>query len=122
MKITTIAVDAQGHSFFTETELAQTGNPLRRAQAKNQDVSSWQMALAQPGHVQDFTRAPEPQMVGIMSGSMMLTVSNGESRAFARGDMVLLKDTTGQGHRMRVGGHDACGFLLINLPGDGAFK
>ena len=121
MNITTIAVDANGHSYFTETELAQTGIG-RRIQAKNQDVASWQMALAQPTHVQDFARAPEPHVVAVMSGSMALTVSNGESRYFSRGDMVLLRDTTGQGHRMRVAGHDPCGFLIINLPGDGTFK
>lgn len=121
MKIATIAVDPQGHSYFTETELVQTG-PGRRLQAKNQDVNSWQMALAQPSHVQDFARAAEPHVVAVMSGSMALSVSNGESRFFSRGDMVLLKDTTGQGHRMRVVSHEPCGFLMINLPGDGTFK
>jgi quercetin dioxygenase-like cupin family protein len=120
--MTTIAVDAHGHSFFTETELVQTGNPQRRIQAKNQDVSSWQMALAQPGHAQDFARPEGPQVIAVLSGNVALGVSNGESRTFARGDMVLLKDTTGQGHRLRVTGHEPCGMLLINLPGNGDFK
>jgi uncharacterized cupin superfamily protein len=122
MKMPTIAVDPQGHSFFTETELVQTGNPQRRIQAKNQDVSSWQMAEAQPGHAEDFKRAEEPRVIGIMHGSIALTVSNGETRYFSRGDMVLVKDTTGQGHRMRVAGHEPCRMLYINLPGSGEFK
>jgi len=120
MKITNIHVDAHGHSYFGEVDLPQTGNE-RRVSAKPQDVEYWQMSKTLPGHYADFTTVPEPRFVSVLSGSMELTVSNGEKRYFSRGDMVMLQDTTGQGHTTKVIGFEPCVSLIIAMPGDGAF-
>jgi uncharacterized cupin superfamily protein len=121
MKIPNIHVDEHGHSYFGEAELKQTGDPARRVQAANQPVLYWQIREIKPGHFIDFRRNEAPQFVAVLSGQLVLTVSNGDTRYFTRGDMVLLQDTKGQGHITRTQGHDPCRMLVITLPGNGDF-
>ena len=68
MKLTNIHVDDQGHSYFGEVELPQTGN-AGRISAKPQDVEYWQMSQTLPGHYVDFTVVPESRVIsgGIFS-------------------------------------------------------
>ena len=121
MRIPNIYTDENGHSYFGDAELAQSG-PGRRVQARNQDVLYWQMGLIKPGHFIDFRPSETAQFVAVMSGLMSMTVSNGEVRHFSRGDLVMLQDMTGQGHATRILGHEPCTFLRIAMPGKGDFK
>ena len=120
MKFVNIDVDEQGHSFFKEVDLPQYGTP-RRISSKNQNVLWWKMGLAQPGHVADFATVPELTFMAVFSGQINLTVSNGETRHFVRGDMLTLWDTRGQGHRIEVVGEEPCHFLMVALPDKGEF-
>ena len=56
-------------------------------------------------------------LIAVFSGQMNVTVSNGEERQLARGDMMLAQDFTGQGHMTRFLGQEACNYLLITMPG-----
>jgi quercetin dioxygenase-like cupin family protein len=119
MKIPNIYVDEYGHSYFGDAEFPQRGDAGRRVQAANQPVLYWQIREIKSGHFIDFKVNPAPQFVAVLSGTMVLTVSNGESRYFTRGEMVLLQDVTGQGHTTRTQGHEPCRTLVITLPGKG---
>ncbi len=121
MKFISIYVDENGHSYFGEVDLPQTGNE-RRVSAKSQDVEYWRVSKTLPGHYVDFKTVDDPQIISVMSGSMELTVSNGEKRYLSRGDMIVLKDTSGQGHCTRTVGHEPCQSLIIGMPADGEFK
>ena len=121
MLFTTIYVDDHGNSYFGEVDMPQTGNE-RRASAKAQDVEYWRVSKTLPGHYVDFKTVESAQMVSVMSGHMELTVSNGEKRYLATGDMIVLKDTKGQGHCTRVIGFDPCESLIIGMPNSGEFK
>jgi quercetin dioxygenase-like cupin family protein len=121
MIIPNIHVDEHNHSYFGESELVQNGNPERRIGAKNQNVEYWQMRRLEPGYFNDFKSNESAQFVGVISGQVALTVSNGETRQFARGDMFMLKDRQGQGHATRAVGHEPCVMLVITLPGEGDF-
>jgi hypothetical protein len=120
MKFTCVDVDEHGHSFFRDTDLPQTGTP-RRISSKNQNVKYWKMSLSQPGHSADFKPAPDLMFVAIFSGQMNLTVSNGESRPFVRGDMLTWFDTHGQGHSVTMAGEEPCHVLYIAIPDKGEF-
>lgn len=122
MKIPRIYVDDYGHSYFGEAELPQSGDPKRRIQAANQELLYWQIREIKPGHFIDFKPNVMPQFIAVLNGQMALTVSNGETRYFTRGDMLLLQDMTGQGHTTRTEGHEPCRTLVITLPGNGDFK
>jgi quercetin dioxygenase-like cupin family protein len=120
MKFACVDVDEQGHSFFRETDLPQTGT-LRRISSKNQNVKYWKMSVSQPGHSVDFTTAPALMFVAIFSGQMNLTVSNGETRQFVRGDMLTLFDIRGQGHMLKFVGDEPCHVLYIAVADKGEF-
>jgi hypothetical protein len=120
MKFACVDVDEQGHSYFKMLDLPQTGVP-HRISSKNQDVKYWKMSLSQPGHVTDFTKAPDLMILAVFSGQMDITVSNGETRQFVRGDHVVLWDTTGQGHITRFTGTEQCHVLYIAVADKGTF-
>lgn len=121
MKFVCIDVDEHGHSYFRETDLPQSGVP-RRISSKNQDVKYWKMSLSQPGHSADFKTAEDLMFVAVFSGQMNITVSNGETRHFVRGDMFTLFDTRGQGHMVHVVGEEACHALYVALHDKGTFS
>ena len=121
MKFTCIDVDTHGHSFFRESDLPQTGIP-RRISSKNQNVLHWKMSLSQPGHYVDFKTVSDLTVVAVFSGQMDLTVSNGETRHFVRGDMLTLWDTSGQGHVTKVVGLEPCHVLQIAVADKGEFS
>ena len=120
MKFTCVDVDDHGHSFFRDTDLPQTGIP-RRISSKNQNVKYWKMSLSQPGHSADFKAAPDLMFVALFSGQMNITVSNGETRQFVRGDMFTLFDLSGQGHLLHVVGEEPCHALYIAVADKGEF-
>ena len=118
--------DAQGHSVLDETELKMTGPGgasvqdgvyFQRIQAAQQDVAHWNIGHALPGHFVDFKPMPASTLIAVFSGQMNVTVSNGEERQLARGDMMLAQDFSGQGHMTRFLGQEACNYLLITMPG-----
>jgi hypothetical protein len=121
MKFVCIDVDEHGHSFFRDTDLPQTGT-TQRISSKNQDVLYWKMSLSKPGHFVDFKPAADLMFVSIFSGQMDITVSNGETRSFVRGDMFTTWDVTGQGHMTKVVGLEPCHVLHIALKDKGEFK
>ena len=91
MKFVNIDVDEQGHSFFRDVDLPQYGT-AQRISSKNQKVLWWKMTQSKPGHFVDFQRAPALMFVAVFSGQMNITVSNGETRHFTRGDMLTMWD------------------------------
>ena len=120
MLFPSIWVDDHGHSYLSEVDLPQSGNE-RRIGAASQDVKYWRVAKYLPGHFVDFKPVEDIQFVSVMSGRLELTVSNGEKRYLSRGDMILLRDTSGQGHCTKVLGHESCQVLIVAMPDLGDF-
>jgi len=120
-----IYTDATGHSVLSEVDLnmtgpggaeVQQGNYYRRINSARQNVTDWQIGHALPGHFIDFTATGSTTFVAVFSGQMHVTVSNGEERQLARGDMMLAQDIDGQGHMTRFVGAEACNYLLVTMP------
>jgi hypothetical protein len=54
-----------------------------------------------PDYDFDWHPAPRRQLVVLLDGAIEIEVGDGEVRRFAGGDVVLLEDTEGRGHRTR---------------------
>ena len=54
-----------------------------------------------PGYDYDFHRAPARQYIILLDGEIEIETSLGEKRHFRAGDILLVEDTTGKGHRTR---------------------
>ncbi|MGD9713868.1 MAG: hypothetical protein AB7V46_17675 [Thermomicrobiales bacterium] len=103
-----IYADDQGESHFEDMQATLTpGNfappapPLNiaalaetRAAALVGGEPSWQGDIPHP--------TPRRQLMCILSGSFATTASDGETRIFRPGDLLLLEDVDGKGHVTRL--------------------
>lgn len=49
----------------------------------------------------DFYPAPHRQFIILLNGEIQIETSDGDIRTFSAGDILLVEDTTGEGHRTR---------------------
>lgn len=54
-----------------------------------------------PDYDYNFHNAPRKQYLVLTDGGIEIETSTGEKRSFNTGDVLLLEDTTGKGHRTR---------------------
>ena len=64
----------------------------------------------------DWHPAPRRQMIFCLSGEIEAEVSDGEVRRFGPGAVILLEDTSGQGHITRVVGEDRVYLAAVPIP------
>jgi hypothetical protein len=99
--------DAEGESHFEDieinlasTEYAPPAPPL--------DLSSFTPATqfgfmrAPAGWSSDWHPSPSRNVFFVLSGEWEVTASDGETRRFAAGSVLLVEDTSGKGHASRV--------------------
>lgn len=64
----------------------------------------------------DWHPTPRRQFSAVLRGGMEFEVSDGEVRQVGPGDVVLLEDTTGRGHRSRNLADEETFLLMVQLP------
>lgn len=69
-----------------------------------------------PDYNYDWHPAPARQFVVLLDGAIEIEVSDGEKRAFRGGDVLLLEDTSGKGHRTRTTDGKPRRSMFITLP------
>jgi quercetin dioxygenase-like cupin family protein len=102
-----IHTDEEGETHFSEvpielkaTDYAPPAPPLEVSAAH--EATRFVFVGGPPGWVGDWPPSPIRQFVFILAGAFTLTVSQGDTRTFSVGDVVLLEDTTGKGHHTAV--------------------
>lgn len=123
LRITRVYATADGHSHFEEIDI-----PLR----DGGDIGRLSEQLAargvifrenDPTYDYDWHCAPQRQFIVLLDGAIELEVSDGEKRSFRGGDILLVEDTAGRGHRTRTtnGGTRRSLFIplddSVNIPG-----
>ncbi len=71
----------------------------------------------------DWHPAPRRQFIVIMAGAMEITTTDGTTRAFPPGSIILADDRGGKGHRTRPANAASCSFFTLpclTIPGDPA--
>jgi hypothetical protein len=101
MKITRVYADEHGESHFAdqEIELRDAGSIGRLSEA----IPAREVILRQndPGYDYDWHVAPNRQFIVLLDGQIEIETSDGARRTFRGGDILLMEDTTGRGHRTR---------------------
>ncbi|MFA9479745.1 hypothetical protein ACERK3_15770 [Phycisphaerales bacterium AB-hyl4] len=101
MKVTRIYGDAQGQSHFEDIHVAlEDAGPIGRL-SQPQPLRSVIFRENDPGYDYDWHTAPRRQYIVLLDGEIEIEVSTGEKRRFAGGDILLVEDVTGKGHRTR---------------------
>lgn len=119
MRITRIFADAQGESHFEDRDIPLAdGGPLG-AMSERMPAHGVIFRENEPGYDLDWHCAPRRQYIVLLDGEIELTVSDGETRRFRGGDVVLVEDTTGKGHRTRHTRPERRRSLFIPLDPEG---
>ena len=99
--VTRVYNDANGDSHFEDLSI-----PMEKAG----DIGSLSRALAvksiifrevEPSYDYDFHNAPQKQYIVLLDGQIEIETSLGEKRKFGAGEILLVEDTTGKGHKTR---------------------
>ena len=98
---------------FVPVEFAPPAPPLNVADP----IPAHRVLFAEvpSGWTGDWHPAPARQFAFIMTGTVEVSVSDGEKRRFAAGSVVLLEDVSGQGHRTRVAGEEDVRMVFVQL-------
>ena len=109
MKFTRLFADEQGGSHFEDLDLSFTEMdfaPPMKPIGVSEPKPAKQLVFIHfpPGTVEDYHPTPTRQVCVVLSGVVKGAVSDGESRTFRPGDVLLMEDTTGKGHTVEVVG------------------
>jgi hypothetical protein len=113
--------DALGESHMDEVEVKQTlaqaapPAPAFLVSAFS-SASTYGFFSAPVGWVGDWHPAPARQFMVLLSGEFEAVTSKGGILVMMPGDILLLEDTWGRGHRSRNIGRDVCHFFVARLP------
>ncbi|PKD44987.1 hypothetical protein [Rhodohalobacter barkolensis] len=100
-KITRLYSDENGHSRFEESKI-----PLKDAGdigALSDAVSAKEVIFREvdPSYDYNFHNAPQRQYIILLDGEIEIETSLGDKRNFGAGEILLVEDITGKGHKTR---------------------
>lgn len=97
-KVTRVYADDAGESHFDEVFYPLTdAGPIGHL---SQSVVVKEIVFRKvPAGYNDMHTAPAKQYVVLLDGGVAIETSLGEKRSFQQGEVLLMEDTTGKGHR-----------------------
>jgi hypothetical protein len=99
--IVRIFSDANGDSHFEDIEVPlHTGGTIGWL-SETLPVKGIIFREVEPEYDYDFHNAPQRQYLALLDGAIEIETSLGEIRTFRAGEVLLLEDTTGKGHRTK---------------------
>ena len=118
MKVTRIRADESGITRFDEVEIPlEDAGPIGRLSSP---VGAESVIFRETGADYDYDWHPAParQLVVLLDGEIEIEVGTGDVRRFAGGEVLLLEDTAGRGHRTRNVGAVPRRSLFVPLSDD----
>ena len=101
MNITRIYADQAGNSHFDDLEVPVIPSGPLGSMSSPLAVTSMILRENPPGYSYQWHTAPCRQYIVMLEGLVEIEVSDGEIRTFAPGSILLVEDTTGEGHTSR---------------------
>ena len=100
-KVTKIYSDSNGDSHFEELEI-----PLQDAGSVGKlsevlPANGVVFREVEPSYDWNFHTAPTKQYIVLLDGEIEIETSTGEKRIFKAGEVLMVEDTTGKGHKTR---------------------
>jgi hypothetical protein len=116
VKITRVGRTSEGGSEFSELdvelidagEIGRLSDPIAATGAIFRET--------EPTYDYDWHCAPQRQFLVMLDGVIEVEVTSGEKRTFSGGDVLLLEDITGSGHRTRALNDAVRRSIFITLP------
>ncbi len=99
--ITRIYSDENGDSHFEDISIPlEDAGTIGRLSSKL-NANGVIFREVEPDYDYDFHNAPQRQYIVLVDGGIEIETSLGEKRKFQAGEVILVEDTTGKGHRTR---------------------
>lgn len=90
-----------GHSYFEDVIVSLLDQGAIGAISEGFAVDKLMFRENEPGYDYDVHNAPARQFIILLDGEIEIETSRGEKRIFKGGDILLVEDTEGKGHRTR---------------------
>jgi quercetin dioxygenase-like cupin family protein len=99
--ITRVYSDSNGESHFEDIQipLHEAGNIGRLSEVL--PANGIVFREVEPSYDWNFHTAPQKQYIVLLDGQIEIETSLGEKRTFKAGEILLVEDTTGKGHKTR---------------------
>ena len=101
MHYTRIYSDANGESHFEDVEVELIDVGSVGFLSENIAVTSIRFRENKADYNWDFHTAPNKQFIILLDGIIEITTSLGETRTFKGGEILLVEDITGKGHKTK---------------------
>ncbi|WP_449397481.1 hypothetical protein [Chryseobacterium wanjuense] len=101
MKITRIFSDEKGESHFEDVEIPLIDQGEIGFLSENIDVKKLQFRKVSADYDYDFHHAPQKQYIILLDGGVEIETSLGEIRQFQTGEILLVEDISGKGHKTK---------------------
>ncbi len=101
MKITRIFSDETGESHFEDLEIPSVDQGEIGFLSEDLEVKKLQFRKVSADYDYDFHHAPQRQYIVLLDGGVEIETSLGEIRQFRTGEILLVEDTTGKGHKTK---------------------
>ncbi|HLN21600.1 MAG TPA: hypothetical protein VK213_10955 [Bacteroidales bacterium] len=99
MRYTRIFPDEQGESHFEDVEIILKKNGPLGHMSDVFEVRLLQFRENIADYYWDYHNAPAKQFIILLDGEIEITTSLGEKRRFSAGNILLVEDVEGKGHR-----------------------
>ncbi len=109
-----------GETHFDRVRVEQ--NPVNAASITSlrcsgaDPASEFLFCSLKPGWASDWQPSPARQFMVLLHGSMEMEASDAEVKRLQTGDIILLEDTWGKGHRVRNNGETVLHLFIVQLP------
>jgi len=100
-KITRVYSDNNGESHFEGIEIPLRNDGEIGFLSDKIPVKELIFRAVKPSYDYDFHNAPQKQYIILLDGEIEIETSMGEKRTFKGGDVLLMEDTHGKGHKTR---------------------
>ncbi|MEP1231015.1 MAG: hypothetical protein ABJG88_10105 [Litorimonas sp.] len=114
MNIPTITNDGQGASYFSAREIALNGDMSRQLSDQIEAVN-FRLRRSE-SYEAGFHVAGDPTLLIVLSGTMRITLANGEARDFRQGDMYIAQDYLAKGVAFEAGLHGHSAKTIGDVP------
>ena len=101
MKITKIFSDENGESHFKDLEIPLINQGEIGFLSEDINVEKLQFRKVSADYDYDFHHAPQKQYIVLLDGGVEIKTSLGEIRQFQTGEILLVEDISGKGHKTK---------------------
>jgi hypothetical protein len=99
--VTRVFADSNGDSHFEDVEIPLHANGSIGYLSDAFDAKNIRFREVDPSYDWDYHTAPQRQYIILLDGEIEIETSLNQKRTFRGGDVLLMDDTTGKGHKTK---------------------